>query len=554
MTLNDPSSRVLPNQKDSDSAGNSGADSGLDFRDYRAPQSHGECLAEPGFGSVAALLKTNRELQQGQSFPGAALRENARRKLIEDAVRYTSSYRSVGTIGRVDGDQPLPPILMAGHQPALFHAGVWFKNFALSRIATQQRAVAINLVIDNDVASGCSIRVPVVQSDQRVSYQTVAFDDAGGGVPYEQTTIQNRDVFDSFDQRVKESISPLVADPCVTAMWQHAKAAVQRCGIAGCALAQARHGLEGDLGLETLEIPLGVVCRTTEFAEFALAILTELPRFHRCYNDATNLYRVIHGIRSSAHPVPNLAEDGEWFEAPMWVYGDDAPLRRPVWAKLSDDHLVLSDRVEREHRIDLRYPKLAAEQLASLASPNFKLRPRALLTTMYARLVLSDLFLHGIGGGKYDQLNDRIIRSFFMLEPPQFMVASATVQLPGVVGDDHRPQIRDLKRRIRDTVFQAERFVDEIELSPADVERKQQLLQHVPPVGKRWKWHAEVTQLNESLSRQTRPLRTRLREELARVERNAMANGLLASREHPFCLFPLDYLKATYDSMLSSIT
>lgn len=521
------------------------------FRQYRAPRQHGESFVQPAFTETPTVLRENQSLLDRQPFPASALRQRARRQMIEDAVRYTRAYREVDWIDLDQFGDELPPILMAGHQPALFHSGVWFKNFALSHVAAANQAIAVNLVIDNDVAAGCSIRVPSLEVTRgSAAYQSIAYDEAGGGVPYEQTTINNRDVFDHFDDRVREAIWPLVPNPCITEMWNHARHAVERCGIAGCALAQARHGLEGELGLQTLELPLGVICRTVEFAEFALTILSELPRFHRCYNDAANHYRQAHGIRSTAHPVPNLAEDGEWFEAPMWLYGDDSPQRKPVWAKLSDDHLVLSDRGGRECRIDIRYPKLAAQQLASIASPNFKLRPRALLTTMYARLVLSDLFLHGIGGGKYDQLNDLIIQSFFMIEPPQFMVVSATVQLPGIEQHDDESTIADLKRTIRETVFQAERFEDESELDPELVRRKRELLATIPPEGSRKTWHDEITRINESLSRQTRPLREKLRVKLAEAEKRAAAHELLASREHPFCLFPLEFLKETYDAML----
>ncbi|MDG2222101.1 MAG: hypothetical protein P8L85_12015 [Rubripirellula sp.] len=528
----------------------------LGFRAYRAPRRHGESLIEPSFDSAAALIRSNRSLLQHQPFPDAGLRGRARRKLIDDALQYTATYRSVDWVDAESLEEGLPPILMAGHQPALFHPGVWYKNFTLSRLAKQNQALAINLVIDNDVASGCSVRVPTVdRANGSAGYRAVPYDEGGGGVPYEQTTIHDRELFDHFDRQVKDAIAPLVKNPCITEMWHHALHAVERCGIAGCALAQARHGLEGQLGLQTLELPMGAVCRTPEFAAFALSILTELPRFHRCYNDAANHYRHAHGIRSSAHPVPNLAEDGEWFEAPMWLYGDDAPQRKPVWAKLSDDHLVLSDRDQREQRIDIRFPQLAAEQLSSLASPDFKLRPRALLTTMYARLVLSDLFLHGIGGGKYDQLNDLIIQSFFMIQPPQFMVVSATLRLPGieaVSGESVSGEtaIRALKRAIRETIFQAERFEQQVELNPAQVSRKRELLAEIPPPGRRQAWHDEMTQLNESLSRQTRVIREKLRSELAEAEKRATTATMLAGREHPFCLFPLEYLQQSYDSML----
>ncbi len=528
-----------------------------EFRQYRAPRSHGETFIEPSLEEVPRLLGENIELLASQGSMFSTLRERARRQLIDDAVRYTSGYRDVSWIDLSDpivsAEVASRPIIMAGHQPAIFHPGVWFKNFALSHLAKQTNAIAVNLVIDNDVAAGSSIRVPSLDPVTGIAaFTKVAYDHAGGGVPYEQTTIRDREMFDRFDVEVTKTIAPLVSEPCVKALWEHAREAIERCGVAGCALAQARHGLEGRIGLQTLELPLGVVCRTTAFAEFVLSILAELPRFHRCYNDAANQYRKAHGIRSTAHPVPNLTEDGEWFEAPLWIYGNDSPQRKPAWVRLSDDELILSDRAGRELRVDVRYPKLAAEQLAGLASPDFKLRPRALLTTMYARLVLSDLFLHGIGGGKYDQLGDMIMRSFFMVTPPEFMVISATIELPGVEAANYENEIRRLKRAIRDTQFQPERFAAQVSLDPELLERKRALLTKIPPKGERKAWRDQLEQINESLSTELDAIRESLRMELAQVQRRAASTAVLASREHPFCVFPLDYLTDTYRSLLDS--
>ncbi len=524
------------------------------FRQYRSPQRHGEAFVEPAFNDVAGVLKRNIDLlnSHGESF--TSLRHRARHQLIEDALRYTSAYRDTSWLDSCDPAQIASgPILMAGHQPAIFHPGVWFKNFALSRLAETHQAVAVNLVVDNDVASGSSIRVPTIEPvSGEAAYETIRYDSAGGGVPYEQTTITDREMFDSFDRRVKTAVEPLVGEPCITPLWKHARNAIERCGVAGCALAQARHGLEGEVGLRTLEIPQGVVCRTTAFAEFALLILTELPRFHRCYNDAANRYRRAHGIRSTAHPVPNLDEQDGWFEAPLWIYGNDSPQRKPAWVRMSDDHLVISDRGDRELRVDVRFPKLAAEQLASLVSPDFKLRPRALLTTMYARLILSDLFLHGIGGGKYDQLGDMIIRSFFMVSPPEFMVISATIQLPGIARADDSTDVRELQQAIRDTFYHGERFADEVPLDAKLIDRKHQLLASVPPRGNRKAWHNEMSEINASLADQLSERRGQLHTELARARRTAASGALLASREHPFCVFPLEFLTDAYRALLPS--
>ncbi len=521
------------------------------FRQYRAPRGNGSSYIEPALDQIGSLLQQNMKTLETHGEAFASLRKAAREQLIEAAVHYTSAYRDVDWLSdRKDG-----PIIMAGHQPAIFHPGVWFKNFALSHIAQQARGIAINLVVDNDVAATSSIRVPTLDPVSGIgSYKIIPYDHAGGGVPYEQTTIRDLDQFDRFDQQVAAAIRPLIPNPCVIRLWEHARAAIARCGVAGCALAQARHGLEGELGLRTLELPLGVICRTPAFAEFVLSILDEMPRFQACYNSAASRYRTAHGIRSSAHPVPDLAADGEWVEAPLWIYGDDSPHRRPAWVRRDQEQLVISDRGGRELKIDARFPKLAAETLANQASPNFKLRPRALLTTMYSRLVLSDLFLHGIGGGKYDQLGDLITREFFGIDPPSFMVISATIQLPGFstdpANDDQPRELARLKRAIRDTLYQGERFADRAEVRQVDVDRKRQLLAEVPARGDRQDWQLEIEEVNERLSEQLAPLRSDLRLQLENVQRQIATDSLLSSREHPFCLFPIDYLTDTFRRLL----
>ena len=72
----------------------------------------------------------------------------------------------------------------------------------------------------------------------------------------------------------------------------------------------------------------------------------------------------------------------------------------------------------------------AVEQLRQLRRRGVKLRSRALITTLWARLVLGDLFLHGIGGAKYDQVTHLLIERFFGLPAPGILVLSATLHLP----------------------------------------------------------------------------------------------------------------------------
>ncbi|KAA5540085.1 hypothetical protein FYK55_22530 [Roseiconus nitratireducens] len=521
------------------------------FREFRAPRGHGERLIQPELSRAGQSISENRERAEAYPPELSSLRADARAQLLRDAGRYTSAYRNVGPVPTADAR-----IVMAGHQPELFHPGVWFKNFALDHVASATASVAINLVVDSDVSGVNSIRVPSLSAhDGSIGYTTVRYDRGTAGVPYEQSLVQDRQLFDTFDQRVAEALAGIVSRPSVVPLWRHAREAIQRCGFAGCALAQARHGLEAELGLNTLEIPQSVVCRSDAFASFAMHILRDLPRYHRCYNGSADRYRLAHGIRSNAHPVPNLRTEGDWWEAPFWLYGNQSPRRRSVWVRLSrgGKTMEISDRDKRLRTIENADDPSADAAFASLSSPEFKLRSRALVTTMYARLVLSDLFLHGIGGGKYDQLGDLISAAFWNLQPPEMMVISATALLPQA--ESHSPRdieqaLAALKRRRRDLVYQPERFADSGELPDQLIEEKRSLLASIPARGHRSQWHHQLTELNRQMSSRLRHIEAELDQQFQQLERRSRAASIWNSREHPFCIYPLAGLQDTFRSML----
>ncbi|MEL6105857.1 MAG: hypothetical protein AAFU85_07470 [Planctomycetota bacterium] len=515
-----------------------------EFQAIRAPREDGRATIVPELAMADTLLKNN--VANAGSLPDglASLRAPARGQLLSDANRYSSSYR--GGVEQPDESW----IVMAGHQPTLFHSGVWFKNFALAHVGQRLGATSVNLVIDSDVSGARSIRVPH-RDGERIHYETVVYDRGGQGVPFEQTLIEERERFDSFDISVRRALAGLVDAPIVGPLWKHAREAIDRCGYAGCAIAQARHAFEAEIGLQTVEIPQSVICRSQCFADFALQILRDAPRFRSSYNSAADTFRAANGIRSNAHPVPNLGRDGDWYETPFWLYGNQSPKRRSVWVRRAGSSIEISDRVRRTRRIENVESQGAVDALASAVSPEFKLRSRALITTMYARLILSDLFLHGIGGGKYDELGGQIAADFWGIQPPEFMVLSATVHLPGA--NDHSPQailssLSDAHRKRRDLIYQPERFEG---ARPEWVAQKRALLAAMPPRGQRKQWHRSINQLNQRLSSELSDVGRVIDHRIDELESEYRESLIWSSREHSFCLFPLEHLTESFHSMLA---
>ncbi len=548
------------------------------FRHYAAPRRHGTALIDPPLASMGQLIEDNLHIAndwdvQIAGRPIAELRKRAKGELLVAAIQHTEAYREVPaawkrtaatwlaaappqsasehcSAGQLSGT--FPEFILAGHQPELFHPGVWFKNFALSAIARQRGAVAINLVVDNDLCGATSVRVPSLRSG-RLASSTVAFDQPLAQViPFEQRWIRDREAFDAFPRRLAQQLAGLVEEPAVLRLWPLAQQAADHCANVGCSLAQARHALEGELGLQTLELPLSSACRSYAFAAFILHMLAELPRLHHCYNKALLEYRLAHRIRSQAHPVPRLDQADGWFEIPLWIYGDQDPRRQPAWARLIGGHLEIGDRDQRHRVITAELnSESAVEQLLAGMGPNFKLRPRALMTTMYARLILSDLFLHGIGGAKYDQLGDMIVRRFFNMQPPAYAVLSATVLLPVREQSAGQRSVAEVIADLRRVEYAPERFEHLVNLPAELMKRKQALLADIPPRGSKAAWHQELQQVNQQLATHLSSVEQSLRDELAIAKADAREQQIRLSREHPFPAYPLDYLQHTFQELIT---
>ena len=523
----------------------------LAYRRMRAPREDGATLVEPPLESATELLRHNAGLvaQLNVDLQGRSLREvsaEVRRDVVAEALRYTRSYRDVAL--PTDGELASRPILVAGHQPQLFHPGVWFKNFGLGRLAERNRAVAINLVIDSDTMKVATLRVPGGTVRDPI-VENVPFDKPAAELPYEQRTIRDLDCLRSFGQRAGRLIKPLVPEPLLDEFWPWVVEQSHNTSNLGECLARARHCQEGAWGLSTLELPQSRVCNLAGFHQFICHLLAQLPRLWDIYNAAITEYRRANHVRSRVHPVPNLTASEDWLEAPLWLWSDSDPHRRRVFVRQRGDQLVLSDRAGIEILLNLTpegEAHTAVAQLSELQRQGIKLRTRALITTMFARIVLGDLFLHGIGGAKYDEVTDLMIERFFGIEPPKYMTLTATLRLPVVRGDDAPASVAAVSDQVRQLRFHPERF---IETSIADGEAAKLI-----DTKRRW---VETTQTSENAKTRCHSIRD-ANERLSRfllnesrqllAERDSIvgrmrAQAILSSREYAFCLYPEESLR-----------
>ena len=453
----------------------------LIYRRLRAPRNDGELLLEPNGPECLLLPAKNRALLATHDFDLdgesiQSLRTTARHELLAGARNYTADYAA--ELPSVSDHQL---ILMSGHQPTLFHPGVWAKNFAINRLAREVRGVAIHVIIDNDAMRENSIRIPT-GSLTSPEMGTEPFDTFSEPIPFECRKTQDLSLLESFPARVHNRIKPFVDKPLVGLIWNDVMSAVRDGKPLGHSFAQARHLLEQSWGLQTLEIPLSQVCDSNAFLRFAVHLLIRGEEVLNAYNRRLAEYRSAHRLRNQAQPLPDLRRDGEWHEAPFWIWTSDDFRRRALWWRRDGEDLRLGDRNANCWTLSTpaHDPIAAIKKLSTLCKANLQIRPRALTNTMYLRLVLCDCFVHGIGGAKYDQITDLLIHDLFGILPPDPVVLSQTSLLPVAAKRTTGAELAKNKQILRSMYFHPENFLDAKMRSDAKVSSLEEMKRKMP--------------------------------------------------------------------------
>jgi hypothetical protein len=513
----------------------------------RAPQDNRAIVAEPGLADVGRLLDANRAQLAASSLdilgrPLSELRTEARQAAVTAARDYLGQ-----------GGEPVPSfdsasLLLAGHQSELFHPGVWVKNFALHHFAHLHRATPLNLVVDNDTVKATALRVPSRESVESAWPQAVhvPFDRWTSEVPYEERQVQDEALFGSLPDRVLPLLREWGYTPILPDFWEEVRVQAGRTPLLGERLAAARRAVERRWGCHNLEVPVSALCRTESFAWFAGHLLSHVQTFHATYNDCVHDYRRRYGLRSRHHPVPDLVTEGEWLELPFWGWRTGQTQRGRLMARWAGDEVVL--RAGKEP-----WPSLPRRELVAawqeLERRGYKVRSRALTNTLFCRLFLGDLFVHGIGGGKYDELTDEILRRFYGMEPPAYLVLSGTLRLPLPHFPASPEDCRHLARAIRDLHYNPQRHLpDGLLASPAVrvlAERKRQWVEQTPTNrhGRRERFHV-LRGLTDQMRGYLDGAETELAETLTRRQREVQGNAVLARRDYAFVLYPEQELRA----------
>ena len=529
----------------------------MNSRRLRAPRDDQAVLAVPPLDQATKLIETNQRALRDQThnFQGRAfdvLRARARAEVMTAAREQLTSLGASLPSRHWDPESPAP-LVVSGHQPELFHAGVWIKNFAVGAIADRAAGVPIHLVVDNDLPKSAGIRVPRVAGTTLRS-RTIEFEDTQPEVPFEAWRSHNSRLFHSFRQRVVDQLGGLVSAPIIDEFWPIAKQIMDEDPRLGRAFAGARRLYEQRWGLRSWDLPMSKVCDGDAFRWFLSHILAHLPRFHQIHNAALASYRATNRIRSHNHPVANLGRVDDWLEAPVWVWHVDRPRRLPLLVRARGRVTEIRAGRNGDKPVELRLSPdtdacCAVERLAEWHAAGWRIRTRALTTTMFARLFLSDLFIHGIGGAKYDELGDEIMRAFFGFEPPAFLTLSMTVWLGMNDYPSTEAALAQARRLVRDLAHNPDRHL----AAPIKHEVESLLLEKrdaiaAPTLTRRERiarWR-RLHDVNARLRPHVAELQTQALERVRSLEAIESWNRAAHARDYSFVLHDPAHLRAAY--------
>lgn len=442
-------------------------------------------------------------------------------------------------------------IFVAGHQPELFHPGAWIKNFLINKSAADKNIIGINFWVDTDEVFKDYIETPYFK--KRLNKTKIFFNLNHQSKVYHKLPPPSKKFWNSFKKQVLSKIKTLQLPALRDNFCQYHKIATELIGKVSnlsefIALSRRYYEKQENKSLNYLELPLSEVIKSKSFFNFFLDIVNKSKNFFEIYNKTLDEYRKRHKIRSLSQPFPNLRKFHNLLELPFWVI-TSASRRESLWVNPADKTCWC------ENKKILTLGATAEKDYKKLLESKYNFSFKAVTLTIFMRLFISDLFLHGVGGAKYDIVTDQIIQRFYNIQPPKFAMSSLTLYLPFDINFDinshnfaeksnlekqlwlikHNPQklfsLENLetKPEIKNLLIQKEKLL--VKMQTVSVEEKKSLAQN-------------IKQINLKLEKELKPKELEIENKIHTLSEKTSEYTVATFREYPFCFFSPDEIRS----------
>jgi len=412
------------------------------------------------------------------------------------------------------------PWLVTGHQPSLFHPGIWVRNIILELFS--QEFFSLYIVLDHDKPE--RLFIPFPRKDNRLRIVEEFFPLKKIKNPVEKIPPPSEKDLDLFFSRIKNHLRTLAYNPLLYKIDRAHELAMDSLKYADN-FAQFmklwRNLEEGEVHYK--EVFTSSISKSPEFRRFFLNIALNAHDFLMIYNESLKNYRISHKIRTQAQPFPDLKCYNKMVELPFWIiYGEE---RVPLFIS-GNTLFVHNDRLK---EIDFDDP----ESLTGL-----EIRPKAVTLSLFTRLFLSDLFIHGIGGARYQEIVDSLIKRFYSLPPPFYALATLSMGLNIPCKYITENKIREIEELEKEVKYHPEKFLSPLSPNAYLVEEKKNCIKKISSHSVDKKIAGQlIKRIDGILLKELEPLLKYLDNEKARLKDLYEDWRVLNYREYPFILF-----------------
>lgn len=353
----------------------------------------------------------------------------------------------------------LGPLVVTGHQAEFSHAGVLAKTIAACVLAERHTGQAVFLSVDSDLPQATQLALPQITS-AGVRRVDVALPGCDPQRPLEHQSPAPREHWFQLFARTASMYE--LYDRSLLREFAHAWLETPGPDLDFCAaMSNGQLRVLRELGLADVRVlRVSELCGTPEFRAFAAHLILHAGEGAKAYNAAQAAYRERHHVRAAGRPVPPLVTTAGRVEVPLWALRPGGPRRRVYAAEQGDAVQLLADgtAIGRMARGELGQPA-THEKPWPIEREGWQLRPRALALSAFARLLLADVFVHGVGGAKYDEVTEDCLRALLGVVPAPLCCVSATLRLPLPHSGVQPADIVAARQRSRDLRFNPQRHV-----------------------------------------------------------------------------------------------
>lgn len=397
-------------------------------------------------------------------------------------------------------------IISNGHQPEIQHPGILFKDILTHLIAKKLNAIAIHIIVDTD-ATEFEISLPK-SKNQFLFLNHIHIKSNEIFSKFKLKESEKKEIID-YLEILKEELNLFIPENYILISLEYINFIISELEK-NTSLTKIsfliREKFFKENSIEIYQVPISELIQLSSFQFLVNLIKNNFDSFREAYNSSLTDYRKEHKIKNHAQPIPDLNEE----ELPFWVLNCS-----------TNERATLKKNEALEDKIIL---------------------PKAITLTMFLRLFLSDFFIHGKGGGRYEEVSEKIYEKFFKIKASPYSVASITFNLNfsekfNFANIDEKA----LEQNLREIEYSPEKFLD----SENELTKQKKIIQaeFKNPDSNKKELHKKIEELNSEMKKLVQSKKLDLEKTKSILPEILKTKEVFQNRTFPFFLYDMNEVK-----------